>query len=102
MLYYLKMELLPFFTPLNVFSYITFRTFVAVFTSFLFSLAVYPSFIAFLKRVRAEQAIRDDGPQSHLIKAGTPAMGGLVLIVSVLLNLFLWTDFLIRQLSPVA
>jgi len=69
MLYYLKMELLPFFTPLNVFSYITFRTFMAVFTGFFLSLLVYPRFIAYLKQVKVEQAIRTDGPQSHLAKA---------------------------------
>ncbi len=94
MLYYLKMNLLPFFTPFNVFSYITFRTFMAVFTSFFLSLVSYPYFIAYLKRIGVRQAIRDDGPQSHLAKAGTPAMGGLVLLLSVLVNIVLWTDFL--------
>ncbi len=94
MLYYLKIELLPFFTPLNVFSYITFRTFVAVFTGFFLSLAAYPYFIAYLRRRGVEQAIRNDGPQTHLAKAGTPAMGGLVLLLSVLANILLWTDFL--------
>jgi len=94
MLYYLKMELLPLFTPLNVFSYITFRTFMAIFTAFFLSLFIYPRFIAYLKKTKVEQVIRTDGPQSHLAKAGTPAMGGLVLLLSVIANIFLWTDFL--------
>jgi phospho-N-acetylmuramoyl-pentapeptide-transferase len=94
MLLYIKLWYLQSVPQLNVINYITFRTFMAVFTGFLLSLVIYPYFIAYLKRVKMEQAIRTDGPQAHLAKVGTPAMGGVVILFSVLVNIFLWTDFL--------
>ncbi len=94
MLLYLKTVLAPHFSFLNVFSYITFRTFMAVFTGFFLSFFVYPHFIAFLKRIKMEQAIRTDGPTAHLSKIGTPAMGGVIIILSMLVNILLWTDFI--------
>jgi len=94
MLFYIKDLLGDHFSFLNVFSYITFRTFMAILTGFFTSIVLYPRFITYLKRIKAEQSIRGDGPKSHLAKVGTPTMGGLVIISSVLLNIFLWTDFL--------
>ncbi|HOW50806.1 MAG TPA: phospho-N-acetylmuramoyl-pentapeptide-transferase [bacterium] len=94
MLLYLKLWYLQSVPQFNVLTYITFRTFMAVFTGFILSLIVYPYFIAYLKRIKMEQAIRTDGPQAHLAKAGTPAMGGVIILLSVLVNIFLWTDFL--------
>lgn len=94
MLLYLKLEFGQQLSFLNIFHYITFRTFMAVFTGFFFSVLIYPAFINYLKKIKMEQAIRTDGPSSHLVKAGTPVMGGLIIIFSVLVNIFLWTDFM--------
>ncbi len=79
---------------LQFFHYLTIRSFIAVLLSFFFSLWLYPKFIALLRRKKVEQTIRDDGPQTHLVKAGTPTMGGLLIILSVLMTVFLFTDFL--------
>jgi len=97
MLYYLREWLVDYFSFFNVFGYITFRTFMAVLTGFFVSLVIYPKFIAYLKKIKIEQSIRSDGPKSHLVKAGTPVMGGLIIIFSMLLNIFLWTDFLLNS-----
>ncbi len=94
MLIYLKDLLITSFPQFHVVSYITFRTFMAVFTGFGLSLLLYPRFIAYLKGGHMEQAIRDDGPQAHLAKAGTPAMGGVIILFSILVNALLWTDFI--------
>jgi len=94
MFYYLKDIGAEYFSFLNVFGYLTFRTFMAILTGFFTSIVFYPRFISYLKKIKAEQSIRDDGPKTHLAKIGTPTMGGLVIISSVLLNIFLWTDFI--------
>jgi len=76
----------------NVFKYITFRTFGAAITAVLLSLLMGPSFIRFLQRKQMGQAIRDDGPQSHLSKKGTPTMGGGLILMSVSVSTLLWAD----------
>ncbi len=78
---------------MNLFGYITFRTFMAVLTGFFFSVFLYPKFIEYLRKIKAGQSIRSDGPASHLIKSGTPTMGGALIIVSVFVNVLLWNDF---------
>ncbi len=80
------------FSPLNVFRYITFRTFLAFLTSFSVCLIVGPYFIERLKQKHYGQTIRDDGPQAHLKKAGTPTMGGGLILLSLLTTCFLWID----------
>lgn len=80
------------FSALNVFRYITFRTFVSVFTSFFVCWWLGPWYIARLVRSRVGQSIRDDGPQSHKKKAGTPTMGGGLMLISVGASAFLWMD----------
>ena len=76
----------------NVFKYITFRSFGASVTSMGLSLLVGPSFIRFLERKQISQSIRNDGPQSHLVKGGTPTMGGGLILLSISLPTLLWAD----------
>ncbi len=92
MLYDLIYGLHDLFSPLNVFRYITFRTSLAVLTAMFFSLILGPWIINRLKRLSMTQQIRDDGPKAHIGKAGTPTMGGLLIIPCILLSVFMWGD----------
>ena len=79
--------------PLNVFRYITFRTGGAIFTALLFVLLFGPGIIDLLRvRQGKGQPIREDGPQSHLAKRGTPTMGGLMILSGVLVSTLLWAN----------
>lgn len=80
------------FSALNVFRYITFRTFISFFTAFLLCWWYGPVFIRTLIRRQVGQSIRDDGPQSHKKKAGTPTMGGGLILLGVLVPALLWVD----------
>jgi len=91
-LYKLLFSMHNIFSPMNVFRYITFRTALAVFFGMVISLLIGPWVIRHLKRVSMTQQIRDDGPQSHLSKSGTPTMGGLIIMVSILSTILLWGD----------
>jgi len=77
---------------LNVFRYITFRSIYATLTSLAFALLVGPVLIRALRRLQIGQEVRDDGPQSHLSKQGTPTMGGVLISGSLLFSVFLWAD----------
>jgi phospho-N-acetylmuramoyl-pentapeptide-transferase len=77
---------------LNVFVYITFRTAVASLTALTISLALGPWLIARLQAFQIGQHIREEGPKSHQKKAGTPTMGGVLIVVSILVPTLLWTD----------
>ncbi|MAE19207.1 phospho-N-acetylmuramoyl-pentapeptide-transferase [Candidatus Poribacteria bacterium] len=91
MFYHLFFEILrEYFSPFNVFQYISFRAIYATITALVVSLVFGPMMIAFLKRLNIGQYVRDDGPETHLSKAGTPTMGGILIIISVLLSLVLW------------
>lgn len=80
---------------LNVFRYITFRTGGALFLSFFICLFAGPAFIRWLKKKQKEgQPIRTDGPQTHLVKKGTPTMGGLLIVGSVFLSTLCWANLL--------
>jgi phospho-N-acetylmuramoyl-pentapeptide-transferase len=92
MLYSILYSLHDWFSPLNVFRYITFRSSLAVLTAMAFSLLLGPWIIGKLKRLSMTQQIRDDGPKAHMGKAGTPTMGGLLIILSILLSIFMWGD----------
>ncbi|WP_445504944.1 phospho-N-acetylmuramoyl-pentapeptide-transferase [Microvirga sp. G4-2] len=87
-------ELSPYFSPLNIFRYITFRTGGATATAMLFVFLFGPSIIALLRvRQGKGQPIREDGPQSHLLtKRGTPTMGGLMIMAGVLVSTLLWAN----------
>ncbi|HEX4922811.1 MAG TPA: phospho-N-acetylmuramoyl-pentapeptide-transferase, partial [Bdellovibrionales bacterium] len=76
----------------NVFRYITFRTFLSFLTAFLFCWWYGPHFITRLVRRQVGQTIRDDGPQTHKKKAGTPTMGGGLILISMLVPFVLWID----------
>src|SRR5215218_6729985 len=94
MLYLLLFPLSDQFGAFNVFRYITFRSGGAVVTSLLISFIFGPNLIAWLKSVQREgQPIREDGPQSHLIrKKGTPTMGGFLILSALTVSTILWAD----------
>lgn len=86
----------PFFESssfLNVFRYITFRSFMAFVVATLISVLWGKKFINFVKSLQFEQSIRDVGPESHLKKKGTPTMGGVLIILSMLFSLFFLGNF---------
>jgi phospho-N-acetylmuramoyl-pentapeptide-transferase len=76
----------------NVFGYITLRAVLATLTSLVISLVVGPAMIRKLTAYKIGQAVRDDGPQTHLTKAGTPTMGGALILVSMGVATLLWAD----------
>jgi phospho-N-acetylmuramoyl-pentapeptide-transferase len=92
MLYSLLYSLHEWFTPLNVFRYITFRTSLAVLTAMVCSLVLGPWMIKKLRKLSLTQQIRDDGPKAHMGKAGTPTMGGLLIILCILISILMWGD----------
>lgn len=81
-----------YYTGFNVFRYITLRTILGVLTALGIALLVGPIMIRHLSRYQIGQSVRSDGPQSHLAKAGTPTMGGLMILVSVIVSTLLWAD----------
>jgi phospho-N-acetylmuramoyl-pentapeptide-transferase len=76
----------------NVFSYITLRAVLAALTALLISFIVGPAMIRKLTAYKIGQAVRDDGPQTHLVKSGTPTMGGALILVSIAITTLLWAD----------
>ncbi|MGD2063249.1 MAG: phospho-N-acetylmuramoyl-pentapeptide-transferase [Nitrospirota bacterium] len=77
----------------NVFRYITFRAMLSVLTALGISLAIGPLFIRYMQRRNVGQQIRELGPQSHLPKAGTPTMGGGMILIAVAVTALLWGDW---------
>tara|TARA_Y100000768_G_C23982979_1_gene686994 strand:+ start:1740 stop:2825 length:1086 start_codon:yes stop_codon:yes gene_type:complete len=93
MLYNFLLEFVEFFTFLNVFKYITFRTGLAVFTSLFIVLIIGGPFIKIVSEKKILNPIRDDGPGDHIIKKiGTPTMGGLVILIGIILSVIMWAD----------
>jgi len=92
MLYHLLFPLHQTYTVFNVFRYVTFRTAGAILTALLISLFLGPVLIRKLREQQIGQSIRDDGPESHLKKAGTPTMGGLLILASIFLSTLLWAN----------
>jgi phospho-N-acetylmuramoyl-pentapeptide-transferase len=80
------------YSVFHVFKYITFRTFGAAITSVLLSMLIGPAYIRFLQRKQMGQSIRDDGPKSHLLKVGTPTMGGGLILGAIFVPTLLWSD----------
>ncbi len=76
----------------NVFGYITLRSVLAVLTALVISFFVGPAMIRKLTQYKIGQAVRDDGPQTHLVKAGTPTMGGALILTAVAVTTLLWAD----------
>jgi phospho-N-acetylmuramoyl-pentapeptide-transferase len=77
----------------NVLRYLSVRTIGGTLTALLLSIFLGPLIIRLLTKMQFSQAIRDDGPESHLAKSGTPTMGGLIIIFSFLISTLLWADF---------
>lgn len=92
MLYHLFFSLHEKIGAFNVFRYLTFRSMLAFFLALLFVLIAQPHFIRWVKGKQFGQPIRDDGPQSHQRKAGTPTMGGVVLVFAVICSTLLLAD----------
>ena len=92
MLVYLTEYLQQYISGFGVFSYITMRAIMSVLTALVLSFLVGPKMIRWLTRLKVGQAIREDGPQTHLIKAGTPTMGGTMILFSVAIAVILWGD----------
>jgi phospho-N-acetylmuramoyl-pentapeptide-transferase len=76
----------------DVFRYLTLRTILGVLTSLFIALMVGPKMIHYLAKFQIGQTIRADGPESHFSKAGTPTMGGLLILVSIALSTLLWAN----------
>ena len=76
----------------NVFNYITLRAVLSALTALLISFLVGPWMIRRLTHLKVGQPVRDDGPQTHLVKAGTPTMGGALILAAVAITTLLWAD----------
>jgi phospho-N-acetylmuramoyl-pentapeptide-transferase len=92
LIYYLLYPLHTTFSFFNVFRYITFRAILASITALLICLFLGQWMIQKLQEMQIGQQIRDDGPQSHLAKKGTPTMGGILIILAVVVSTLLWTN----------
>ena len=77
----------------DVLRYLTVRTIGGTLTALMVSILLGPTLIRFLSSIQFSQSIRGDGPESHLLKSGTPTMGGLIIIFSVIISTLLWSDF---------
>lgn len=92
MLYWLTQLLQGQYHAFRVFDYLTFRSILAALTGLLVGLCFGPMMIGWLKNLQIGQMVREDGPQSHLSKAGTPTMGGVLILLSVTTSCLLWGD----------
>ncbi|MDR1625259.1 MAG: phospho-N-acetylmuramoyl-pentapeptide-transferase [Spirochaetia bacterium] len=84
--------LVKYFSPFNIFQYITFRAAYAAVTALLLSFLMGPWVIRQLKILKAGQKVREDGPKTHLAKSGTPTMGGVMIIFAIVVAVLLWQD----------
>lgn len=93
MLYWLLYQkLFPYFRVFRIFRYLTFRTVFASLTALLIGLLIGPFVIERLREFQIGQYVREDGPQTHLKKGGTPTMGGVLICISILVPTLLWAD----------
>jgi len=92
MLYHLAQYLQEFYSGFNVFNYLTLRAILGVLTALLISFLIGPYMIRRLSSFNVGQPIRDDGPESHFSKAGTPTMGGALIIVAIAISTLLWAN----------
>jgi len=92
MLLILTEYLAQMYSGFNVFSYLTFRGILGALTALMISLLIGPWMIRRLSQYNIGQSVRDDGPESHFSKAGTPTMGGLLILVSIVISTLLWSD----------
>src|ERR1700682_5701299 len=93
MLYYLLYQrFFPAVRPFRLFGFVTFRTAFASLTALFLCIALGPWLINKLREFQIGQHIREDGPQSHQKKAGTPTMGGVLIVISIVIPTLLWSD----------
>lgn len=92
MFYYLAVKLVPFEPSFGVFKFLTLRAILGVLTALIISFVVGPRMISRLSFHQIGQSVRDNGPESHLSKAGTPTMGGALLLVAITASTLLWSD----------
>ncbi len=92
MLYWLSSHFSEYFSALSMFQYQTLRGILGVATALITALLLGPMMIRRLRMYQIGQSVRDDGPQSHLSKAGTPTMGGALIIVAILIATLLWSN----------
>lgn len=90
MLYHLLVPLVPLFTPLNVFNYITFRTAGATVTALLIAFIAGPAIVRRLRSMSVNQVVRAGTPETHAGKGSTPTMGGLIILLSIAISTLLW------------
>jgi phospho-N-acetylmuramoyl-pentapeptide-transferase len=92
MLLWLTQQLANDIRAFNVFGYITFRAVLATMTALIIAIVLGPKVIERLTQMKIGQAVRSDGPQTHLSKMGTPTMGGVLVLLSVAITTLLWSD----------
>ncbi len=92
MMVWLMNELREYFPPLRVFRYVSFRVIAAMLTALVISFVLHPWFIRRLQSRQIGQVIRDDGPEGHFSKAGTPTMGGSLVVFSLVVPTILWAE----------
>ncbi|SHO56718.1 phospho-N-acetylmuramoyl-pentapeptide-transferase [Vibrio quintilis] len=92
MIIWLAELLQPYFSFFRLFEYLSFRAIVSILTALALSLWMGPRLIQRLQLLQIGQVVRDDGPESHFSKQGTPTMGGVMILASIVLTVLLWTD----------
>lgn len=90
MLVWLAEYLVKYYSGFNLFSYLTFRAIVSLLTALTISLWLGPKLINWLQKLQIGQVVRNDGPESHFSKRGTPTMGGLMILVAITVSVLLW------------
>ena len=90
MLVWLAEHLVKYYSGFNVFSYLTFRAIVSLLTALFISLWMGPRMIARLQKLAFGQVVRNDGPESHFSKRGTPTMGGIMILTAITVSVLLW------------
>ncbi len=91
MIYWLIYDVLQLGDKIALFSYITFRAAMGALTALLMAYFLYPPFISYLKRIGVGEAAKEDAPKAHLLKAGTPTMGGIMIVLTVVIPVLLWS-----------
>ena len=92
MLLYLTQYLAQFESGFNVFNYLTMRAILGALTALVLSFLIGPKMITRLSTRQVGQPVRDDGPSTHLLKAGTPTMGGALILIAIVVSTVLWAD----------
>ncbi|HGJ5873343.1 MAG TPA: phospho-N-acetylmuramoyl-pentapeptide-transferase [Arsenophonus apicola] len=90
MLVWLAEYLVKYFSGFNLFSYLTFRAITSLLTALVIALWMGPHLISFLQKLQIGQVVRDEGPESHFSKRGTPTMGGVLILSSIVISVMLW------------